>query len=83
MDIHYPSFRNHKEYIQSWTRGNKTTEAVLKDITKETSTEYGLVLEETFDFKGSFGEINLPGIRQQISRRYMNLQDNIYCDLLR
>lgn len=39
-------FSRSKEYIQEWMRGLKTTESVLKEISIETGTEYGLILKE-------------------------------------
>mgnify|MGYP000931503602 CR=1 FL=1 len=39
-------FTKSKDYIQNWMRGRNTTESVLKDIAKETATEYENILAE-------------------------------------
>lgn len=39
-------FNKPKEYIQNWMRGSVTTEEVLKDVARQTKTQYDLVLKE-------------------------------------
>lgn len=39
-------FNKSKKYIENWMRGDFTTEEVLKEIARETETQYDLILKE-------------------------------------